>query len=601
MSHARRTNDRRRRVLYSTQQADLTTSTAASRRAAEQLREARRPTAAYAARVHRRLRGRWFSLVPVKRRTLVCVAGMLWGIAILLCGAHYASVAWPAIVNQPEIARPLRLDRPDSFGRWVTCVMLAACAGASLLIYQVRRYRVDDYTGQYRLWRLVLIVMFVASINSLVSVVDWAGAMLDVAFGKRVALSGNDWLGIVISIGGAVLAIRLVAEVRRSRWALLTMIAAWLIMAIAPAAKWHFFAVESIGRWSIVTSAPLLACTTLFISLGGYLRMLFREVRNLDENDSLAERFEELKVRFYARRGEAEVTGSREKDAAPSEQEAPKRKPKPKPRREVASDQGDADDEAHEAAAEAETGKRRWWSLRRGKKASDSVAEDDDQADDGDDASQEESNSAESETGKRRWWSRRRTKTTLESAVEEDQRDDQDNDLSHESDGDDESQPRQKRRWFGLRAAKAELPESNDEGDAAEEDPDETQTPKKRGRFSMGFGRRAKADAGPEEPADGNRAEGDEDGEDVVAQNDPPAKKRGLGGWLSRGAKATSEADERCEDDADDRSVQAGGNQDDSDADSQEWVDPDDIDWDSLNKTERRKLRKQLKRQDRAA
>ncbi len=558
MSHARRTIDRRRRVLYSTQQADLTSSTAASRRTAEQWREARRPTATYAARVHRRLRGRWFSLVPVKRRTLVTVAAMLWGVALLLSAAHYASVAWPSIVDHPEIARPLRLDRPDSFGRWIMCVLLAGSAGASLLIYQVRRYRVDDYTGQYRLWRLVLIVMFVASINSLVSIVDWTGAVLDLAVGKRVALSGSDWFSIVIAIGGAVLALRLIAEVRRSRWSLVTMMIAWTLMAIPVAAKWNIFAVDSLGKWSLVTTAPLLACTTLFISLGGYLRQLYRQVRNLDENDSLAERFQEWKGRYLSRDRDADAdeegdAGAEPKVAAVSKPTAKtKQKSSVKPQRENAKDDADSDEDAD--SSDQGAGKRRWWSLRRGNKNSSAATE----------QTREDATAAE--------------------------------EMAEDADSTADAEPRKKRRWLGLRAAKAERTDMDEEdredaspaNESSDEEAADGDSPKKRGRFSFGLGRRNK----PESQQDDETTDEVNSADDQAAdENDPPAKKRGLGGWLNRGAKASPEA--ATDDDDDSQDGNASGDQD--------WEDSGSIDWDSLSKTERRKLRKQLKRQGRAA
>ena len=112
-------------------------------------------------------------------------------LAVVLCGAHYASVAWPSLAYRPEIARPLRLDRPDSFGCWFMVALLAGSAGTSFLIYQLRRYRNDDFTGRYRLWRLVLVVMVMASVNAHVSIIDWVGALLEVGFGKRVALIGR--------------------------------------------------------------------------------------------------------------------------------------------------------------------------------------------------------------------------------------------------------------------------------------------------------------------------------------------------------------------------------------------------------------------------
>ncbi|TWT83369.1 hypothetical protein CA13_48340 [Planctomycetes bacterium CA13] len=496
MAFGRRTTDRRRRVLYSTQQADLETSSAAGRRTAEQWREARRPTAAFGARVHRRLRGRWFSLVPVKRRTLLTASAVLMGIALLLCSAHYIAVAWPSVANQPEIARPLRLDRPDSFGRWVQVMLLATSAGASLLIYQVRRYRIDDYTGQYRLWRLVLILLVLASVNSLVSVVDWSGAIMDVGFGKRVALSGNDWFRLVISIGGAVLCLRMVAEVRTSRWSLVTMITAWSFFAIPVAANWNFLNVDSLGKWTLVTCSPLIACTTLFISLGGYLRMLFRQVRNLDEHDSLSERFQEFKLRVFKR---AEQEESYESEA---ESNVPDAKPRPRP-----------------AAAAA------------------------------------------------------KAKNVASAEVEQ-----ADSDEAEDS----ANPPKSKRRWFGLRAAKPETDSTSDETATDETQDDEVEAAKedplstpKRSRFSLGFLSRKKDSVDPQT---------DEEAVDDANSGRSPEPQR-------RSPEPQRQSTSRSPDNGrSDEAEQVGAKRE-----------SDEIDWDSLSKAERRRLRKQLKRQGRAA
>ena len=240
-------------------------------------------------------------MVPVRRATLITMSATIGGLSLLLCFLHYASVAWPSIAYRPEIARPLRLDRPDSFGRLYSCMLLAGSAGISLLTYQLRRYRIDDYQGRYRLWRLILIVLVLASINTLVSIIQWGGALLDAGFGRRVALTGGDWLRLVVSIGGAIVALRLCAEVRRCRWALVSMIIACGLLAIPEAAKWNFIAVESITAWTLVTSAPLLAFTMLFISLAGYLRMLYREVRQIEDGGSLAVRVNQFRLRILNR------------------------------------------------------------------------------------------------------------------------------------------------------------------------------------------------------------------------------------------------------------------------------------------------------------
>jgi hypothetical protein len=345
-------------------------------------------------------------MVPVRRRTIITIASLLSGIALLLCAAHYAAVAWPSLVYHPEVARPLRLDRPDSFGRWFIGVMLAGSAGASLLIYQLRRYRVDDYQGRYRLWRLVLVVSILASVNSLVSIVDWSGALLDAAFGKRVALTGGDWIRLVVSIGGAVLALRLIAEVRRSRFSLGLMIVACVILAIPEAANWNVLQVDSLFTWTVVTSAPLLACTALFISLGGYLRMLYREVLQIEENDSLRERFQQMRMRVFKRSGDAKTEGLEEES---SDQE---------PRRRQSGRQHHA---AAELAAEAEDteessprARRRWLGLRRAKTETEASAGEQAESTPAEDSSDHSDQPNEKGPRIGRGWLRRKKKSAAE-------------------------------------------------------------------------------------------------------------------------------------------------------------------------------------------
>lgn len=507
MSQGRRTNDRRRRVLYSAA-ADNSPSTVASRREQARLREARSPAATYGTRVHRQLRGRWFGLVPVRRRTLSVVVGAIVSIAIVLCMAHYMAVAWPSIANHSDIARPLRLDRPDSFGRWFVGMLMVGSAGASFLIYQLRRHRLDDFRGHYRLWRLVLIVMVLASLNSVVGLVDWSGALIEAAIGKRVALSGSDWIRIVVSLGAAILVLRLIAELHQSRAALVAMLAAATFLAIPEAAKWNVLEVQTIERWALVTSAPLLAFTSLFVSFGIYLRMLYRQVRRFDESDRLKDRFAHIRLRVFKR---SELDCEAEDDQEP---------------------------------------KRRWWH----RKKRETVDEVDDVVDD---RVPEPKSVAANET---------------------------DQDITSEADQKSARKP--KRRWFGLRAAKSSDEDQQDHDGAGKQAADQPAKKKKR-RFSVRLNpstdNEAKAEAEPAEQPDFTESE------------DPkPKRKFGLGGFRRQRAEVSA-ADE-----APTKQQQAQTTSDQSSTD-EDYIDPDEIDWDSLSKAERRRMRKLIKRQNRAA
>ena len=495
MPSERRISDRRRRVVYTSQHADSIDTSAAGRRARAKLREARQPSKAYGSRVHRRLRGRWFSLVPVKRHTLVICASIISAISLALTYAHYASVTWPSLVYRPEIARPLRLDQPDSFGRWATCFLLAACSGAALLIYQLRRYRNDDFRGQYRIWRIVVFTMLLASINSLVSYVDWSGSLLDLVFGRRVAFSGYDWLRIVLGLAGVVLAIRVIAEVYRSRWALAFTLVAVGFLALPEASKWQLIEIDNIQRWSLVTAAPLLGHTALFLGLSGYLRFLYREVRGIEDDESLGERWNKFRER--KRR-------DREAEREEREYEAQRGRTQKRSRKDKVAVESEPEEE-YEVEAESES-------------------------DDSDE----------------------RTK---------------------------EPRKRQKRRWFGMRsrpprqqAPESQQPEDESDDESLEEvaeeemveeeavDEEATATPKKKRRFGLSW-RKKKSQADSSEEVE----------DEPVADAEPQEEE--------------TEPEQHSE----------SGEQ------SDDYIDPDEIDWSSLSKSERRRLRKKLKRQGRAA
>jgi hypothetical protein len=64
--------------------------------------------------------------------------------------------------------------------------------------------------------------------------------------------------------------------------------------------------------WMLVTSAPLLGVTTLFVSLGVYLRMLYREVRRIEDHASWSERLRNLSQNWRSRSGDEDRTEENE-------------------------------------------------------------------------------------------------------------------------------------------------------------------------------------------------------------------------------------------------------------------------------------------------
>src|SRR5690606_28367320 len=136
---------RRRRTLAEDRSADLTPAVAAA--PSSRPAKAQRYTAAGRSDARRRTtdfvpRSGW-SLALWYLAGLTAVAGMLAG---------FASMGEIAAAGMPAAARLLDVGQGASLAGWFSSLLLLACAAGSVLVYSVRRHRLDDYRGRYRLW-----------------------------------------------------------------------------------------------------------------------------------------------------------------------------------------------------------------------------------------------------------------------------------------------------------------------------------------------------------------------------------------------------------------------------------------------------------------
>lgn len=600
MSQIRRSNDRRRRVLYHSHVSPMSPSTPATRQATEQLRAARQPAQAFGSRVHRHLRGRWFSLVPVSRLAVSLVATVVILVPMLLALLHHLTFTWPSLAYQTEIARPLRIDFPNSFATWWTTMVLALSAGATRLIYVLRRHRRDDYRGHYQLWRLTLIVLLLASVHSTVNLVAWLGAFLDLMVGDRAVLSGANWLRIVLDVGGIVLAMRLIAEVHRDRPALIAMLASGALLGWSEAATWQLITVDSFAEATLVIAAPMLGWSSFLVAATIYLRSMYRQIRRIPNAPPLRQRLTE----WMAERREGEDDFDSEffepdqairPAAADIKTSQPAAVTKPQPTKAVPrQDASTSEDEDEDAEPKSKKPGLFSRFRRRPKQA------------------QEEREPAPP------------TKDSRGKSV----------DNNTDDDADDAAPQKPKRRWFGLRAA-IQIDEEQDDIDAKESPEPDPPVQKKR-RFSLRLKPQSQnvddgdsKDSDSPQPATQSQTDGEpevvkerkgwfggllrrkkvDDDADVDSDDDAPSTSRGgsragsnnsrPGGPLSsrNSAAQNQPAATRAPLSAAARSqTNASGPQDDEDD-----IDPDDIDWDSMSKAERRRMRKKLKRSGRAA
>ncbi len=111
----------------------------------------------------------------------------------------------------------LELTGPMTLSSFWSAAVLMMTALLGMFVFHVRRFRVDDYKGRYRMWYMAIIGLAVASFDSITHAHDGVRDALTLAIGdlpwEHPALG---WIVVYGALGGMV-ALRGLVEVRRSK------------------------------------------------------------------------------------------------------------------------------------------------------------------------------------------------------------------------------------------------------------------------------------------------------------------------------------------------------------------------------------------------
>ena len=214
--HGQQRDERRRRVLSEDRDAEPTkTASPPCARKAEAYSDGARPEN------HRRIS----DFVPISylHIGLLFLAGMT-AIAGLAAGYLYLPelTAWTA----KEGSAAFDLGGRGSLGAWLSSLWLGLAGLTSLLIYSIRRHKLDDYRGHYRWWLVAAAAWLVMSIDATAGVHDLFRAAMMRLSDNPAPLAGNIWW---IGCWGLLLAttmVRLLLDMRACRIALATIVLA---------------------------------------------------------------------------------------------------------------------------------------------------------------------------------------------------------------------------------------------------------------------------------------------------------------------------------------------------------------------------------------
>jgi hypothetical protein len=156
----------------------------------------------------------------------VLVAGL--GIIAGVIGLHYWATS--AASHYPDgTFQALCLTSAGNLAQWFSCLLLLAAAGASLLVYTIRRQRNDDYQGRYRVWLWAALCWFLFSTDVAVGLNRSLQQLLVHLTGTPLWKNGVLWWIIPYAVAFGAIGSRLVLDM----WPSKLSITAFVLSAIS--------------------------------------------------------------------------------------------------------------------------------------------------------------------------------------------------------------------------------------------------------------------------------------------------------------------------------------------------------------------------------
>jgi len=109
------------------------------------------------------------------------------------------------------------LDGEGGLAVWFSCALLASASLVALLVYSVRRHRLDDYHARYRVWLWAAACWLLMSLDEGASLHEGFKEFMTAVTGRRILGDGSVWwVGAYLIVLGTV-GMRLLLEMRPCR------------------------------------------------------------------------------------------------------------------------------------------------------------------------------------------------------------------------------------------------------------------------------------------------------------------------------------------------------------------------------------------------
>lgn len=281
--------DRRRRLLRDQTEDEVQADASGRRPSRKALPTTETPEApgvkrkaGYSQDVRRACGQRLVQLIPVRRRSFAAVCAVSLLIPGLLLMAHYfihVTGQWPWWRHPLAVA--LDAGHPRSIAAWLSSQLWLLCLAATVLTFQLRRHKLDDYNGEYRLWFWLVLTCLVASVDATTNITKLFALALDRWTQTNMGWSGPAVVDSTLAVLIGLLGLRMCTELKSVPLSLVL----WLVGLVSWAASAALARPEltlemspPIRYW-LVASLWLAGLTVIWLSALTFLRSIYVEAQ----------------------------------------------------------------------------------------------------------------------------------------------------------------------------------------------------------------------------------------------------------------------------------------------------------------------------------
>jgi hypothetical protein len=223
--------------------------------------------------------------VPRKMRTMMLT--LVIGLGTAAAASAVARYADHIAARTPGVSAEELSGRVAAGAvAWASAVELLLAAMLAKVIFSLRRHRVDDYHGRYRVWRWMVWGGILASANSVIGLHIAVAKAAAAATGFTFTNSASEWWLAPAAIGGAWIFVRLILEVAECKTALAAVLLAAASYVAAAAGALGFS--PNLDGWgdAVTRIVPLVGHTFGLVGLMFFGRYVVLDVQGLIEHAS---------------------------------------------------------------------------------------------------------------------------------------------------------------------------------------------------------------------------------------------------------------------------------------------------------------------------